>query len=166
MVKKFAFVLIALSIVWFGGRALVHAFASNETLIRWKLEDACEGFNNTRMSPILDFIARDFVDQSSGAHRDDVRGGAAGAFFTEKDPKTRAFPLRAEVVPDTLAIEIDPADKKHAHLGCTIKIIDTSAGAQSTRWEFGLIGQLVNGDDGWQLVETTHDDKKGDFRMH
>jgi hypothetical protein len=166
VLRKIAFGLMALAVLWFGGRVLVHALASNETLIRWKLEDACEGFNDARMSPILDFIARDFLDQSSGAHRDDVRAGAAAAFFTEKDPKTRAFPLRAHVVPDTLAITIDEADKKQAQMRCTIRIVDTSGGGERVVWEFRLNGRLFDGDDGWQLVESRREDDKGDFRMH
>lgn len=162
MVKKIAFALIALAIAWFGGRALVHAFASDETLIRWKLEDACEGFNDTRMSPILDFIARDFVDQRTGAHREDVRGRVAGLFFTAKDPKTRKFPYRAEVLPDTLVVEIDAADKKRAVLKCTIRVTDTSAGGQRNALQFHMNGKLVDGADGWQLVEAMRENNEGD----
>src|SRR3984885_8456734 len=80
MLRKIAIALIAVAIAWFGGRALVHALASDETKIRWKLEDACEGFSNARMSPILDFLAHEFVDETSGYHRDDVRAAVAGAF--------------------------------------------------------------------------------------
>jgi hypothetical protein len=159
MLRKIAFALIALAVLWTGGRALVHALASDETLIRWKFEDACEGFDHTRMSPILDFIAHDFVDQQTGSRRDDIRAGVASVFFSEKDPVTRKFPLRAQVVPETLSIAVDPTDKKSAQLRCTLRIVDTSGGKERLFKEFALVGKLKNGDDGWQLVETTRSGK-------
>jgi hypothetical protein len=161
MLRKIAFGLIALAVLWIGGRALVHALASDETLIRWKLEDACDGFDRTRMSPILDFLAPSFVDERSGAHRDDVRAYVAGLFFTEKDPKTRAFPYRAEIVPDTLAIEVDPSTKATAHLRCTIRVTDTREGGSRVAQEARLTGELAKSGDGWQLVRTLREIDKG-----
>jgi methionine-rich copper-binding protein CopC len=165
MLRKIAFALIALAIAWFAGRALVHALVSDETLIRWKLEDACEGFNRTRMSPILDFIAHDFVEQSSGAHRDDLRAGVASVFFTAKDPETKKFPYVAVVVPDTLTIDLDPAARGRARLRCTIRITDMRGGSERIAWEFKLDGTVVKGDDGWQLVDAHADKVTGDWRL-
>jgi hypothetical protein len=165
MLRKIAIALIAVAVAWLGGRALVHALVSDETKIRWKLEDACEGFSNTRMSPILDFLAHDFVDQTSGHPRDDVRAGAASVFFTEKDPETKKFPYRAIVVPDTLAIEIDKVAKDKADLRCTIRITDVRGGKDRVAWEFDLLGKMVDGEDGWQLVSSMCSTKEGGSKL-
>jgi hypothetical protein len=161
MLRKIAFGLIAVAVLWFGVRALVHALASDETLIRLKFENACDGFDHTRMSPILDFLSHDFVDERTGAHRDDVRTHLAGLFFSAKDPKTRGFPYRAEIVPGTLSIEVDPGTKKTAHLRCTIRVMDTSEGGARVALESRLSGELANGEDGWQLVRTLREIDKG-----
>jgi hypothetical protein len=165
MLRKITIALIAVAVVWLGGRALVHALVSDETKIRWKLEDACEGFSNARMSPILDFLAHEFVDETSGYHRDDVRASVAGAFFTEKDPQTKKFPYRAIVVPDTLAIELDKTTKGSANLHCTIRITDVRGGKDRAALEFGLIGKMANGDDGWQLVSSVCEKKLGNWKL-
>jgi len=165
MLRKIAIGLIAVAVAWLGGRALVWALASDETQIRWKLEDACEAFGETRMQPILDFLARDFVDEMSGYQRDDVRAAVASVFFTAKDPQTKKFPYRAEVVEGTLAIAMDPAAEDRATLKGTILVTDTTGGGERKAWEFQLNGELVDGDDGWQLVRTTHDTSEGNWKL-
>ncbi len=165
MLRKIAIALIAVAIVWLGGRALVHALVSDETKIRWKLEEACEGFTATRMGPILDFLAPDFVEASSGKPRAEVRAAVASVFFTAKDPQTKKFPYVAIIVPDTLTVEKDPGDDDKARLRCTIRITDTRGGEERIAYEFKLDGTLVDGDDGWQLMDARADKLKGDWRL-
>jgi hypothetical protein len=165
MLRKVAIALIALAIVWLGGRALVHALVSDETKIRWNLEEACEGFTEARMSPILGFLAPDFVEESSGRPRAEVRAAVASVFFSAKDPQTKKFPYVAIVVPDTVVIDRDPGDEDKARLRCSIRITDTRGGGERIAYEFKLDGMLVDGDDGWQLVNARADKVQGDWRL-
>lgn len=165
MLRKIAIALIALAVVWLGGRALVQALVSEETKIRWRLEEACEGFTNERMGPILDFLAQDFVEESHGAHRQDVRAGVASVFFSAKDPETKDFPYVAIVVPDTLAVDFDTGDEDKARLRCSIRITDTRGNEDRIAWEFKLDGMMIDGDDGWQLVNARADLIKGSSRL-
>jgi hypothetical protein len=165
VLRKIAIALILLAVVWLGGRALVHALVSDETQIRWKLEAACEGFNEERMNPILDFLAPDFIEESHGARRQDVRAGVASVFFSAKDPQTKEFPYVAIVVPETLTVDFDTGDEDKARLRCSIRITDTRGDEDRIAWEFKLDGTVVDGDDGWQLVNARADLVKGSSRL-
>jgi len=162
MVRKVGLLLIGVSVLLLGGRALLRALASDESKIRMRLEEACEGFGDARMNPILEFLARDFVDETSGFHRDDVRGAVAAAFFQEKDPQTKKFPYRAEVVPETLTVAVEA---ESARVAFVIRIVNTAGDARRTAWEFAVDGTMRDGDDGWQLARCTHDTRSGSSRL-
>lgn len=165
MFRKIGLLFVGVSILLLGGRAVLRALASDEAKIRIKLEDACEGFGDTRMNPILEFLSREFVDETSGFHRDDVRGAVAAAFFQEKDPTTKKFPYRAAVVPDTLKIDVDKTGSKSARIAFVVRITDTKGGQDRNAWEFAVDGTMKDGDDGWQLVSSTHDTRVGSSRL-
>lgn len=164
--RRIAFLLIGVALLWLGGRALWLALRSDEDEIRTRLEAACEGFGEARMNPILEFLSPAFVDETSGFHRDDVRAAIAGAFFQEKDPVTKGFPYRAAVVPDSLAIDVAARPEGGtAEVRFSVRITDTRGGEERTAWEFALKGSLQDGDDGWQLVRATHDTSSGNWKL-
>ena len=165
MFRKIGLLLVGVSVLLIGGRAVLRALASDETKIQLKLEEACEGFSDARMNPILEFLARDYVDETSGFHRDDVRGAVAAAFFQEKDPTTKKFPFRASVVPDTLKIEVDKYGSKSAKITFVVRITDTKGGQERNAWEFSVDGTMKDGDDGWQLATSSHDTRSGSARL-
>lgn len=163
--RRIALALIVVALAWLGGRALFDALRSDEAKIRARLEGACEGFSEARMNPILEFLAPQFVDETSGFHRDDVRAAIASAFFQEKDPATKRFPYRATVVPETLAIAVAEPDGGTADVRFSIRITDTRGGNERTAWEFALKGSMREGDDGWQLVQASHDTASGSWKL-
>jgi hypothetical protein len=157
--------VMLLALAWIGGRALIEGLRSDEAKIQAKLEAACAGFGDARMNPILDFLARDFVDETSGFHREDIRAAIAGAFFSEKDPETKGFPYRATVVPDALVIEAGKPAAESAEVRFTIRITDTRGGTERVAWEFALKGVMTKGDDGWQLVRASHQTASGNWKL-
>jgi len=163
--RRIALGLIVVALAWIGGHALFDVLRSHEDKIRNRLEAACEGFGEARMNPILESLSRDFVDETSGFHRDDVRAAIASAFFSEKDPETRAFPYRAGVVPDTLVIQVAKPEAQSAEVRFTIRITDTRGGQERVAWEFALAGTMSNGDDGWQLSHATHGTSSGSWKL-
>lgn len=163
--RRIALALVVVALAWIGGRTLLDVLRSDEDKIRIRLEAACEGFGDARMNPILDFLARDFVDETSGFHRDDVRAAVASAFFSEKDPETKAFPYRASVVPESLAIHVAEPDHASAEIRFSIRITDTRGGKERAAWEFALEGTMADGDDGWQLRNATHDTLSGNWKL-
>jgi hypothetical protein len=165
MIQRLGVTIIATACLWFGGRAIVRWLASDETKIRWRIESACEGFGATRMDPILELFAREFRDETSGATRDDLRAGIAAAFFQEKDPQTKKFPYRAVVPREELSIEVSKSDPKTATVRFLTRIVDTRGGKERIAWEFRANGAFKHGDDGWQLVSTSHVTSTGNSRL-
>ena len=83
VIKKTLLLLGALLALWLGGRALYVALASPQKKIRWRLEEMVEGFNETRMRPVLGGIAADFVDRTSEITREDLQRTLAWMFLNE-----------------------------------------------------------------------------------
>lgn len=133
-VKRILLVLLGLVALFFGVRAGVRMLASDETKIRWLLEDMTEGFDDTRMNPILSGLAQDFVDDGSGARKDDVRAALGYLFLQRKDPKTRKFPYRARI---------------------EVQALRVSAGRQAEA-EFELVLEQSDGEDAWGEAWKAH----------
>ena len=165
MIRNIGLALVSIAILWLGGRAIYRALASDETKIRWKIEDARQGFENTRMDPILDLFARDYRDESLGFSRDDLRAGLASVFFQEKDPATKGFPFRAEIPAEDLSIEIGADGAQTARVKMRVRIRDVRKGDNGMAWEFRVDAQLANGDDGWRITHTTNDTIRGSSRL-
>lgn len=157
--------LLVLALLWIGGRALVDALASDETKIRRRIETACEGFDDTRMDPLLELLARDFQDETSGFDRANVREGVAAIFFQAKDPATKGFPYRARLLPDSLDVVVEPDEPPRARVRFTIEVVDTRGGGERAAWSAEIDGAFVDGDDGWQMRRSTHTTTKGNWRL-
>jgi hypothetical protein len=165
MFRRALFAILATICLWFAGRAIVHALASDETKIRWKIEAACQGFDDTRMNPILDLLAKDYREETLGFSREDVRSAVASIFFSEKDPQTKRFPYRVELVAEDLVIEVEKPDAKRARVALHARILDTRDGAKRNAWEFRVTGTLEKYPDGWQLATSTQETVAGSFRL-
>lgn len=165
MIRKLGLALVALAVVWLAGRAIYRALASDETKIRWKIEDARQGFENTRMDPILDLFTRDYHDESLGFTRDDLRAGLASVFFQEKDPTTKGFPFRAEIPAEDLSIEVGADGAKTARVKMRVKITDTRKGESAAAWEFRVDAKLTDGDDGWRITQSSNETLRGNSRL-
>jgi hypothetical protein len=157
--------LLVAALLWIGGRALVDALASDESKIRGRIETACEGFGNTRMDPVLELLARDFQDETSGFDRSDVREGVAAIFFQAKDPATKGFPYRARLVPDSLDIAVEAAEPPRARVRFTVEVLDTRGGNERIAWSAAIDGAFVEGEDGWQMRRSTHTTTQGNWRL-
>jgi hypothetical protein len=165
MVKMIGLALVALGLLAALVRVLVVTFASDETKIRWVLEDAAEGFGDARANPVLDALARDFQDETSGYTREDLRGPLAAVFFQEKDPETKGFPYRLEIAEEALEIAVTDGEPATAHVAFPVVIVDTRGGARREAWAFRVEGRMEERDDGWVFVRTTHATTGGSMRL-
>ena len=149
--KRVLFGLLAVVLLWFGGRAIVHALASDETKIRWVIEDMTDGFNETRMNPIMTGLAQDFVDADSGFGKDDVRAGLAQLFLQSKDPQTKRFPYRVQVSPEEFSLHVQRGEPRTAELDL-VAHFDESAGEEwHPAWTAKVHAELQLGPDGWKI---------------
>jgi hypothetical protein len=163
--RRIGLALVVLGLLAAGARWLVHALTSDETKIRVAIEEACEGFGDKRMDPILAVLARDFRDETSGFGREDVRGAVAGAFFGEKDPETKGFPFRCEIDPQAIEIQLVKGDPDRATVALTGTVVDLRGGTRREAWSFQLTGRMEERDDGWCFVTTEHRTTGGNYRL-
>jgi hypothetical protein len=165
MMRKLGLALVALGLLFVGIRWAIRALSSDETKIRVAIEDACEGFGEKRMDPILDVLARDFRDEPSGRDREDVRRALVAAFFQEKDPATKGFPFRCEIDPEAIEIQLLKGDPDRATVTFPGTIVDVRGGGRREAWSFRLTGQMEEREDGWCFVTTQHKTLEGSYRL-
>lgn len=163
--RKVGIALVVLGLLAVLARFLVHTLVSDETKIRWAIADAAEGFGEARMDPVLDVLARDFVDETSGFRREDVRAALASAFFSMKDPETKGFPHRCEIPDETLTIAVTKGERDSAVVSLTCRIVDTTGGERRDAWSFDVEGRMEERDDGWCFTTLTHQTTAGSMRL-
>jgi hypothetical protein len=157
--------IAAAGALWLAGGWLVRALASDETRIRLALERACEGFDAARVDPVLDVLAPDFQDGTTGFQRADVHAALSAAFFQEKDPDTRAFPYRVEVDFGGASIEIEPGEPDAARVAFTATVVDVRGGERREAWSFQVEGRMEEREQGWCFVEMTQRTVSGSPRL-
>jgi hypothetical protein len=162
---KLLLAVAAVTLLLVGGRWAYHALASDETKIRWRIEEMIDGFNDCQGAGVLDGLASDFRDQASGATREDVHGALVQLFFERVDSRTHEFQLSAELVADELSIQVQATQPKRATATMHVLIHErASDGKSQLFWDARIVGRLEKRDEGWQWIETTeanHRDRRG-----
>ena len=153
--------LAAALLLFLVGRAIVRALVSDETRIRWLVEDMAEGFDATRMDPVLVAFAEGYRDETTGADRSNVREALAYLFLTEKDPRTKAFPYRVEVAITKLAIDRSSPEKPAADCELLARFLDRRGGEEKLAWEVEIVSRWIRGEYGWRIASTRHETKSG-----
>lgn len=152
--KRILFGTLLLLALVFGVRAIVRALASDETKIRWRIEEMAEGFNDTRMNPILAGLAQDFVDETTGARKDDARAGLAQLFLQRKDPQTKQFPYRARVPEEQLTLSVQPGEPRTAAAQFVLECEESHGEAWSPAWKAKVRAELALDSSGWRITGT------------
>lgn len=141
-------------------------FASDETRIRWRIESMMEGFNETRLSPAMQGIGAEWRDESRRVDRARLADALRYLFFNEKDPQTRAFPYRAELVPDTLLIEFEDTDRSRARVDFEARFLMLNASEWEPTWRVRVRGSIEEHENlGWQLQQSSHETLESDGRL-
>ena len=112
--RRVLFGVLAIVLLYFGVRAIVHFFASDETKIRWVVEDMVDGFNETRMNPVMTGLAQEFVHEDPPVHKDEARAMLAQMFLQDKDPQTKRFPYRVRVPEEEFRLQVQRGEPRTA----------------------------------------------------
>lgn len=145
---RFLLVAVAAFAAFFGVRAIVRALASDETKIRWVVEEMASGFDDTRTSRVLGGLSSDFLDETWGADRELVHAGLARLFFEEKDPETKRFLYRVDVPKDELAVEVDGDT---ARVSLVARFYAVHGNREQLAWKARIEAALVKSKDGWKI---------------
>jgi len=96
-----------------------------------------------------------WFDRSSGIHKDTLHQMLVALVFQEKDEKGR-FRCSVEVPRETLVIEVQEGGKAHATLEAAFFRKRTELREPELQWRAAVEADLVDGEDGWQIVATEH----------
>jgi hypothetical protein len=160
MARYLTLAALALLLAW-GGCVLWRGLASDETQIRWRIEEATEAFNAARPGSTVAPLADAWWDRTSGIHKDTLHQLLVGLMLQEKDEGGR-FRYAVLVPPESLAIEVLEDGKAHATLEAAF--FRTLGGERKLQWRFALEADLAEGDDGWEIVATEHRTLEGSSR--
>jgi len=164
--RRLLLALAAALVLFVVGRWVVLALVPQTTRIRWRLESMCEGFNETRLSPCLSGVAPTWRHASGGLDRERLTDALRSIFFHEKDPESGRFPLRAEIEPDSLEIELDEADDARARAHLIGRFLVLEHGEWSSAWRARIGLELARDPErGWQVVRSEHTDLEADGRF-
>jgi hypothetical protein len=160
-VKRVLFGFFAAMALFFVVRFGVHALASDETKIRWRIESMVDGFNRERAAPVMRGFHPDYRDASSDADRELVHSGIVSVFFRERDPETKRFRLRVEIPRDTLSIEV-AEDGSSAMASGVLTIFEQEQEGELVMWSTSFEGELQRGEDGFRFVSSRHETDEGE----
>lgn len=160
-VRNLLIVLAGLALLWFGGRAAWRAAASPEQKIRWRLESMVDGFQSMRAQPVLDGLARNFVDPKASVGREEVRSILAWMFLNELDA-VGGFLWSARFDSSEAVIELSD-DREAAKVSLAVGFFRREQGEEVLAWNARIEGRMERTDAGWQwtLVESAnHEDRR------
>lgn len=152
--KRIFLILVSAVALYFVGRAIYRASVSDETRIRWVMEDVSEGFAATRMRPILSALDKSFVDQTYGADRALVQAALAQLFFEHRDAQ-QGFPYRMEWKSSDLTIE--PAEGEgaaRATLKLELTFFERVGEVENRAWAVVVDAKMAKYDGDWRFVQT------------
>ncbi|MFT5049896.1 MAG: hypothetical protein ACI8QZ_001289 [Chlamydiales bacterium] len=151
--QRVGLVCVTATAVTVGGRALRVAMASDEQQVRWVFEKLQRGFDNTRLGPVIRGFDENYMDESSGMTREDLRSTLIYLFLNEKDPETRRFSLRMELDSDALQVEV--ADGTYARVHGSARFFELRGGVERVFWDARFLAELVDSATGWHIVHTS-----------
>jgi hypothetical protein len=153
-IKRGFLALVLLLVLLSLGRSIRRSLASAQTRITWNIEEMIEGFSDGRVRPVLRHVSPEFRDESSGADREDLHRALLHLFLTEKDPETKAFRLRAELLAEDLEIVPDPVDPERARVRLHVRILDPLEGAPTVYWDAKASCDWALEDGRWKLTRS------------
>lgn len=147
--------------VLFVGNELRWLFASDETRIRWRMEEMVEGFNDASLSAASKSIHPEWgVRDNPSVTRGQLKDGLRSVFFSEKQPETRAFALEAEILPDSWTVSVAEGT---ATSSFELAMYRLTPEARVLEWRVKLDNDLRDDPElGWSLVKTGYESLEGD----
>lgn len=146
--------LVAIVVV----RQAVRALASDETRIRWMVEEMVDGFNEGSGKRASSGFAETWRYREETLRRDDLRGGLLAEFQRQRSQQARRLTLRASVPESSLAIEVTGDT---AHMELELHIEKLRGEVWEPHWTLRAKASLERGDEGWRIVEVSKEDLEG-----
>jgi hypothetical protein len=156
-VKKPLSVLLALAALYLGGGLVIRLCSSDETKIRWLVEEMEEGYNTGSPGTTVGPLARTWHHDGSEIDRQMLLGALFEA-ARDRDRETKRLRSRVEVDEDAAVITVTG---ERATLAADAVFSRWVADAWKETWRVHFEAELVNGDGGWEIVQSRHQDQTG-----
>jgi len=151
--------IVAVGIAAYAGYRML---ASDETRIRWLLDDAASSFNNTHLAGCLEGFHLDYHDTTTTPKLDRalLSAGLRVLFLRHVHPKTKKFQLRVRVPAEDLTIQIDDGGEQ-AEARFTVDMEQQRQGAWQSEWQLRVTAQMHKVDGDWRIQRSSHETTAG-----
>ena len=156
--KRALLVVFALVFLFFLGRWIVIALASDETKIRWLVENMEDGYNEADAGDCIGPLAEDWTHEGYEVERELIRGAILQDYLQDRDRETKKLRRRVDVDHDTLVVEVD-GDTARFTVEVTFERL--REGEWEETWRMRAQAELQAGEDGWKIHRTRHEDLRG-----
>lgn len=157
MAKKILGLVLALGALYLAALFLVDLFTSDETKIRRLVADMEQAYNRGKPGSCVGPLARDWRHEGYELDRE-LLLGALFQSARDRDRETRELRTRVEVDEDAALVTVDGA---RATLTAEAAFFRLRAGAWQESWRMRVEAELADGDDGWEIVRSRHEDLAG-----
>ncbi len=157
MFKKLFLALVALLALFFASRSLIRFLASDETKIRRLVAEMEEAYNEGRPGACVGPLAKGWRHEGYSIDRELLLGALFQA-ARERDMATHQLKSRVEVDEDAAQVHVDG---ERATLSIEATFSRLRAGQWGQSWRLRVEAELVDGDDGWEIVKSRHEDLTG-----
>ena len=152
--KKFFQILAVAVVLAVAGYAIFRAMASDETRIRWLIEDTIEAFNNSRAGGTVEGLDEGYREETAKLTRDEVKLIVLRLFFQERDAQTKDFRFRVE--PGKLEVKLDPAAPLKASFTLVVEFRELRGGTYEPGWTAEIDASLEKKEGEWKIVTSRH----------
>ncbi len=156
--KRALLVVSAVFFLFFLGRWIVIALASDETKIRWLVENMEDGYNEADAGDCIGPLAEDWTHEGYEVERELIADGIRRDYLQDRDRDTKKLLRRVDIDEDTLVVEVDGDTARF-----TVEVIfeRLQNGEWEETWRMRAHAELRAGDDGWKIHRTRHEDLSG-----
>ncbi|MEE9127824.1 MAG: hypothetical protein V3U11_11850 [Planctomycetota bacterium] len=155
------FVLLGLALALVAGYCGYRMLASDETRIRWLLQDAAVSFNNMNLRGCVGAFDQDYREKTTGLGLLELKNALRVSFLQRVDPKTKAFLYRIRVPEQGISVKVgDNGEQAEAQF--TLYLEGRQHGAFETQWQIAVTAELHKADNGdWRIHSSSHETLDG-----
>lgn len=155
--RKIALILAGLVLTFLAGRAVIRGMASEETRIRWLVQEEVEAFNATSIDRCMEVFASEYQETTTGLYRADLQRVLRYVFQKFRDRDSREF-LYHLVAPDEL-VDVVLRDQAETEAEADFVVVLSERGVPV--WSIRVQAELFRGEDGWRFVSSQHSTVEG-----
>lgn len=151
--------VVAVAVAAYTGRRML---ASDETRIRWLLEDAARSFNEAYLAGCLEAFDNRYQDTSSTPALDRTMLAATlrYVFQLRVDLKTKAFLLRVRIPEEELTIQVGRSGEQ-AEARFRLDLEEQLEGAWQSAWQLQVTANLQEAGGDWRIRQSSHETAAG-----